>query len=94
VKNGTGSLPATVLNRLPDNSQMVRLRESDAMLARRRKTTGDPRAARLADITARLVEFIVTVTDLDFRQLRDLGWRVHAAWAQAVVTARISSLVA
>jgi hypothetical protein len=42
---------------------MVRLRESDAMLARRRKTTGDPRAARLADITARLVEFIVTVTD-------------------------------
>ena len=41
----------------------MRLRESDAMLARRRKTTGDPRAARLSDITARLVEFIVTVTD-------------------------------
>jgi hypothetical protein len=32
--------------------------------------------------------------DLDFRQLRDLDGWVHAAWAQAVVTARISSLVA
>jgi Transposase DDE domain/Insertion element 4 transposase N-terminal len=63
VKNGTASLPATVLDTLPDGSQLVRLRESDAMLARRRKTTGDPRAVRLADITARLVTFTVTVTD-------------------------------
>jgi hypothetical protein len=63
VKNGITSLPATVTAVLPDGSQRVRLRESDAMLARRRKTTGNPRAARLADITARLVEFTVTVTD-------------------------------
>ena len=63
VKNGTASLPATVLDGLPDGSQRVRLRESDAMLARRRKTTGNPRAVRLGDITARLVEFTVTVTD-------------------------------
>ena len=33
------------------------------MLARRRKTTGDPRAVRLSDVTARLVTFTVTVTD-------------------------------
>jgi hypothetical protein len=63
VKNGTTSLPATVLATRADGSQLLRLRESDAMLARRRKTTGDPRAARLCDITARLVEFTVTVTD-------------------------------
>jgi hypothetical protein len=63
VKNGTRSLPATVTATLPDGSQQVRLHESDAMLARRRKTTGDPRAVRLAGITARLVEFTVTVTD-------------------------------
>ena len=66
VKNGTTSLAATVLGVLatrPDGSQLVRLRESDAMLARRRKTTGDPRGVRLSDITARLVEFTVTVTD-------------------------------
>jgi hypothetical protein len=63
VKNGTTSLPATVLATRPDGSQLVRLRESDAMLARRRKTTGDPRAVRLRDIIARLVTFTVTVTD-------------------------------
>ena len=63
VKNGTTSLPATVTATLPDGSQQVRLRESDAMLARRRKTTGEKKAARLSDITARLVEFTVTVTD-------------------------------
>lgn len=63
VKNGAACLPATVTATLPDGSQQVRLRESDAMLARRRKTTGDPRAPRLPDITARLIEFIVTVTD-------------------------------
>jgi hypothetical protein len=63
VKNGANSLPATVIATLPDGSQQVRLRESDGMLTRRRKTTGDPRAARLPDITARLVTFTVTVTD-------------------------------
>ncbi|WP_322763288.1 hypothetical protein, partial [Frankia sp. Cr2] len=33
-------LPATVLETLPDGSQLVRVRESDAMLARRRTKTG------------------------------------------------------
>jgi hypothetical protein len=75
VKNGIASLPATVLATLPDGSQLVRLRESDAMLARRRKITGDPRAVRLPDITARLVEFIVTVTD-EAGQARPSRFRV------------------
>jgi len=64
VKNGASCLPATVLVTLPDRSQRVRLRESPGMLSRRRKTSGDPKAPRLQDITARLVEFTVTVTDL------------------------------
>jgi Transposase DDE domain/Insertion element 4 transposase N-terminal len=63
VKNGHQSLPATILRTLPDGSQLVRLRESDAMLARRRKTSGEPKAARLPDIIARLVEFTITLTD-------------------------------
>jgi hypothetical protein len=63
VKNGKKSLPAKVIAALPDGSYLVRLRESDAMRARRRKTTGDPRATRLDDITARLIEFTVTITD-------------------------------
>ena len=63
VKNGKKSLPAKVIRVLPDGSYLVRLRESDGMRARRRKTTGDPRAVRLDDITARLIEFDVTVTD-------------------------------
>ena len=63
VKNGKKSLPLKVIRVLPDGSDLVRLRESDGMLARRRKTTGEPRAIRLADITARLVTFTVTVTD-------------------------------
>jgi hypothetical protein len=63
VKNGKQSLPAKVIARLPDGSYLVRLRESDAMLAARRKATGDPKAARLDDIVARLVEFDVVVSD-------------------------------
>jgi hypothetical protein len=63
VKNGRNSLPAKVLETCPDGSQLVRLRESDAMLTRRRKTSGDPKATRLDDIIARLVEFTVTLTD-------------------------------
>jgi hypothetical protein len=63
VKNGHNSLPATVLKTLPDGSQLVRLRESDAMLAHRRKKTGDKDAPRLADVVARLVAFRVTATD-------------------------------
>jgi hypothetical protein len=63
VKNGKKSLPAKVIRRLPDGSYLVRLRESDAMLAARRKATGDPNLARLDDIVARLVEFDVVVGD-------------------------------
>lgn len=63
VKNGRKSLPAKVIRRLPDATYLVGLRESDAMLAARRKTIGDPKAARLHDTTARLVEFDVITTD-------------------------------
>ncbi len=63
VKNGVNSLPATVVQTLPDGSQLVRLRESPAMLTRRRKSSGQKKAPPLSDITARLVQFTVTVTD-------------------------------
>jgi hypothetical protein len=63
VKNGHRSLPAKIIDTLPDGSDQVLLRESDAMLTRRRKTSGEPTAARLDDIIARLVEFTVTLTD-------------------------------
>jgi hypothetical protein len=63
VKNGRKSLPARVITGLSDGSYLVRVRESDAMLTARRKATGDPKAARLRDITARMVEFTVTLTD-------------------------------
>lgn len=63
VKNGRKSVPARVLSALADGSYLVALRESDAMLTARRKATGDPKAVRLQDITARMVEFTVTVTD-------------------------------
>jgi hypothetical protein len=63
VKNGRKSLPARVLTELVDGSYLVRLRESDAMLTARRKAIGDPKAVRLEDITARMVEFTVTLTD-------------------------------
>ena len=63
VKNGANSLPAKIVCRLSDGSSRVRLRESDAMLTHRRKAGGEPKAARLDDMIARLVEFTVTVTD-------------------------------
>lgn len=63
VKNGRKSLPARVIRELPDGSYLVCLRESDAMLRSRRKAIGDPTAVRLSDITARMVEFTVTLTD-------------------------------
>lgn len=68
VKNGASSVPVKVLRRLPDGSCLVRLRESDAMRAKRRKDSGDPRAERLPDTVARLVEFDVTVTDMRGRR--------------------------
>jgi transposase IS4-like protein/DDE family transposase len=68
VKNGASSLPARLLQRLPDGSYLVRLRESNAMLAKRRKASGDPHAPRLPDTTARLIEFDVMVTDMRGRR--------------------------
>jgi hypothetical protein len=68
VQNGTKSLPARLLQRLPDGSYLVRLRESDAMRAKRRKASGDAHAPRLPDTVARLVEFDVTVTDMRGRR--------------------------
>ena len=63
VKNGGNSLPARVVQTLSDGSQLVRLRESPAMLSRRRRSSGQKTAPPLCDITARLVQFTVTVTD-------------------------------
>lgn len=63
VKNGAKSLPARITKRLPDGSHLVRLHESDAMRARRRKDCGDKHAPPLPDTTARMVEFEVLVTD-------------------------------
>jgi hypothetical protein len=63
VKNGAKSVPLRTLKTLPDGSELVMLRESDGMRARRRRDTGDRTAARLPDTLARLVQFtIVTRT--------------------------------
>jgi Insertion element 4 transposase N-terminal/Transposase DDE domain len=63
VKNGKNSLPAKIIAVLPDGSALVRLRESNSMLARRRRKAGDPALERLPDTIARLVEFDLLVTD-------------------------------
>jgi hypothetical protein len=63
VKNGARSLPARIVQALPDGSALVRMHESDEMLATRRRRSGDRSLARLPDTIARLVEFTVTVTD-------------------------------
>src|SRR5207302_9206738 len=61
--NGAKSVPLRTLETLPDGSELVMLRESDGMRARRRRDTGDRTAARLPDTLARLVQFaIVTRT--------------------------------
>ena len=61
VKNGVKSLPARVTARLPDGSYLVRLRESDGMLAKRRRDLGERGAPRLHETTARMIEFEVHV---------------------------------
>src|SRR5216683_5320486 len=53
VKNGARSVPLKTIRTLPDGSELVMLRESDGMRARRRKDTGDPGAERLPDTIAR-----------------------------------------
>jgi len=63
VKNGARSLPARTTAVLPDGSSLLRLRESDSMLSRRRAEAGDRSLPRLPDTAARLVEFDVLVTD-------------------------------
>lgn len=63
VKNGARSLPGKIIEVLPDGSSLIRLRESDSMLSRRRARVGDPKLHRLPDTLARLVEFLVTTTD-------------------------------
>lgn len=68
VKNGTTSLPARLLEQLPDGSYLVRLHESDSMRTRRRKDSGQTHAEPLPDTAARLVEFDVAVTDLRGRR--------------------------
>src|ERR1019366_3200847 len=60
VRNGAKSVP---FRTLPDGSELVMLRESDGMRARRRRDTGDKTAVRLPGTMARLVQFtIVTRT--------------------------------
>ncbi|MFV2011914.1 MULTISPECIES: IS4 family transposase [unclassified Micromonospora] len=63
VKNGARSLPARLVEVLPDGSALVELAESDAMLSRRRTTRSDRTLPRLRPMLARLVEFTVTTRD-------------------------------
>jgi hypothetical protein len=60
VKNGAKSVPFKTLRVLKDGSELVLLRESDSMLARRRRENGDKTLPRLPDAIARLVSFTVT----------------------------------
>jgi hypothetical protein len=59
VKNGAGSVPFRTLKILKDGSELVVLRESTSMRARRRKAAGDPALPFLPDTIARLVSFTV-----------------------------------
>ena len=62
-KNDPKSLPARTLEVLPDGSELVVMRESAGMLARRRRESRNHAASRLPDTIARLVTFsIVTRT--------------------------------
>jgi DDE family transposase/transposase IS4-like protein len=60
VKNGAKSVPFKTLRMLKDVSELVLLRESDSMLARRRRDAGDKTLPRLPGTVARLVSFTVT----------------------------------
>jgi hypothetical protein len=59
VKNGAKCVPFKTLRLLKDGSELVLLRESTSMRARRRKTAGDPGLPSLPDTVARLVCFTV-----------------------------------
>jgi hypothetical protein len=58
-KNGKDCLPAKTLEVLPDGSELVVMRESGGMLARRRRASRDHAAPRLPDAIARLVTFTI-----------------------------------
>lgn len=92
VKNGYRSLPVRVIRVLADGSVLVRLRESDAMLVARRRKCADARLARLPDTIARLVEFVLTVTD-DVGRARTSRFRVLTTLldAEAYPGARIAA---
>jgi hypothetical protein len=59
VKNTARAVPFRQLRTLKDGSELVLLRESGNMLAKRRKDAGDRTLARLPDTVARLVCFTV-----------------------------------
>jgi len=76
VKNGVRNLPARLDRTLSDASAQVMLHESDAMLARRRKSCGDKTPSRLAPTPARLIEFTVTSRDRSGRPVKTSRYRV------------------
>lgn len=59
VRNDAKSVPFKTLHVLKDGSELVLLRESDGMRARRRKAAGDLALPSLPDTTARLICFTV-----------------------------------
>ena len=59
VRNGAKSVPFKTLRTLSDGSELVLLRESSSMLAKRRRDAGDKTLPRLADTVARLVSFTI-----------------------------------
>jgi DDE family transposase/transposase IS4-like protein len=60
VKNGAKSVPFKTIETLKDGSELVLLRESDSMLARRRRENDDKTLPRLPGTVARLVSFTIT----------------------------------
>src|SRR5260370_31704651 len=60
AKNGAKSVQLQAPRTLPDGSGLVLLRESNSMLGKRRRETGDKTLSRLPDTVARLVSFTVT----------------------------------
>ena len=58
-KNDAKSLPARTLEVLPDGPELVVVRESGGMLARRRRESRNHAAPRLPDTIARLVTFTI-----------------------------------
>jgi len=59
VKNGAKSVPFKTIETLKDGSELVLLRESDSMLAKRRRDNGGTALPRLPDTVARLVSFTI-----------------------------------